>query len=104
MKRLLPILLFFAALPAMAVTPRIQHTCVAMGRFAGQVQKARQAGLSAASVQKQANAGHGSPAEHRLWRDIIRTIYYQIPVQATSAQVNRSFYGNCMAQMQRKSR
>lgn len=87
----------------MAVTPRVQHGCVAMGQFAGQVQQARQAGLSAAQVRRQADTAHGSRAEHRLWREIIGTVY-QIPVQAASDQVNRSFYANCMAQMSRKQR
>lgn len=93
----------FAALPALAVTPRVQHTCIAMGHFAGQVQQARQAGLSAAQVERQVDASHGSRAEHRLWRDIIGSVY-QLPVQASTDQVNRSFYANCISQMSQKQR
>lgn len=103
MKRLIPVLWLFAALPALAVTPRVQHTCIAMGRFAGQVQQARQSGLSAAQVRRQVDAAHGKRAEHQLWRDIIGTVY-EMPVQASTDQVNRSFYANCMSQMSRKRR
>jgi hypothetical protein len=103
LKRLIPVLLVFTAWPALAVTPRVQHTCMAMGQFAGQVQQARQAGLSAAQVRRQVDAAHGSRAEHQFWREIIGTVY-QMPVQAASEQVNRSFYANCMSQMARKQR
>lgn len=103
LKGFIPVLLVFAALPATAVTPRVQHACMDMGHFAGQVQQARQSGMPATQVRRQVGAAHGNRAEHQLWRAIIGTVY-QLPVQASTDQVNRSFYANCMSQMSRKRR